>query len=345
MADNATVETETPDTFLQEAETYLTYKMSMLIVRYWFPILVPIGLVGNTLSFLVMMRHNNRKESTCIYMAVISVNDNLMLGSALHEWLVRVVIQREWSLLECKLNCYFAYVSLQCATYLVVAMTTDKYIAIKWPHKAAVYSTPKRAKIMTITIFSLVLLYNIPHFFITTLIGGKCYGYSVKGILTKLYSWFNVVLNGVIPFTLLIHVNYVIVKTVRMSRKLFRSSAESTGTDTRQKSMKSAENQLTTMLLLVTMLFVILVLTAYMRFIYAAFVVSDTPFKLASSMLIFEISYKLIVTNSGINFFLYCASGQKFRNDLKEILCCYGKLSVSSMNSRTNTCTLRTNSC
>ena len=31
------------------------------------------------------------------------------------------------------------------------------------------------------------------------------------------------------------------------------------------------------------------------------------------------------MTNSGINFFLYCTSGQKFRNGLKAILSCFGK--------------------
>ena len=151
---------------------------------------------------------------------------------------------------------------------------------------------------------------------------GKCYGYSVKGIFTKVYSWLTIVLNGVIPFTLLIHMNYVIVKTVRKSRKMFRSNIGTTSNDARQKSMKNAENQLTTMLLLVTTLFLILVLTTYVRFIYSAFATPDSPSELADSLLIFEISSKLYVTNSGINFFLYCISGQKFRNDLKELLYC-----------------------
>ena len=44
------------------------------------------------------------------------------------------------------------------------------------------------------------------------------------------------------------------------------------------------------------------------------------------SLLIFQVTSRLYFTNSGINFFLYCTSGQKFRNDLKEILCCFGTL-------------------
>ena len=124
--------------------------------------------------------------------------------------------------------------------------------------------------------------------------------------------------------------NFVIVKTVRQSRKMFRNNAGTVGTETRQKTMKSAENQLTTMLLLVTTLFLLLLLPTYIRFIYAAFIKSNTPSKFATSILIFEISYKLYVTNSGINFFLYCISGKKFRNDLKEIVCCMKRSPPSS---------------
>ena len=226
-------------------------------------------------------------------MAAISINDSLLLCFALHYWLVGAVNIHKWYLWECKINAYLHNFSLQCATYQVLAMTFDKFVAIKWPHRSAIYSTSKRARVIISTIFISTAMYNTPHF-------------------------------------LLIHMNYVIVKTVRNSRRMFRSDTGSVGTERRQKSMKSAENQLTTMLLLVTTLFLILLLPHHIRFIYAAFYISNTPSKFATSLFLFEISYKLYLTNSGINFFLYCVSGQKFRNDLKEISCCIGRFSIFS---------------
>ena len=123
--------TEELSTFMEEVETFMTYKVASYINEYWFLILVPIGLIGNTLSFLVMMKANNRKVSTCIYMAGISINDNLMMCLALHNWLVIVVKIHEWVLWECKVAAYFVRFSLQSSTYQVLAMTVDKYIAIK----------------------------------------------------------------------------------------------------------------------------------------------------------------------------------------------------------------------
>ena len=324
VPDNYTPEIQ--DNFLQEAKFHMAFKVSKLIDNYWFIILLPLGLVGNTLSFLVMIRKSNRKVSTCIYMAAISINDNAMICMALHAWLISSLNTHRWNLWECIGSNYFALLLLQCGTYLVLAMTVYKYIAIKWPHRASTHSTPKRAKTTIVAILIVVCIYNLPHFFITTVIQEECYGFSVKSTITNVYSWLSFVVNGVIPFTLLIDMNYVIVKTVRNSRNMFNSP---TRTQTRQKSIKTAENQLTTMLLLITTLFLILLLPTYLRFIYASFVSSDTPSKFATSILIFEISYKLFLTNSGINFFLYCISGKKFRSDLREILCCNERSSSS----------------
>ena len=58
--------TEESPTFMEQVESHMTYTVASYINIYWFPILVPIGLVGNTLSFLVMIQPSNRKMLTCI---------------------------------------------------------------------------------------------------------------------------------------------------------------------------------------------------------------------------------------------------------------------------------------
>ena len=42
------------DIFMEQVETYTTFRIASFIDAYWFPVLIPLGLVGNTLSFLVM---------------------------------------------------------------------------------------------------------------------------------------------------------------------------------------------------------------------------------------------------------------------------------------------------
>ena len=315
----------TIDAFMEQVETYMTFKIANFINTYWFPVLIPTGLVGNTLSFIVMMKRNNRKLSTCIYMAAISINDNLMMVTSFYNFLVIVLKIHGWHLWECKFAAFCALFALQNSTFQVLAMTIDKYIAIKWPHRAATYSTPERARMIAVGLSVCAFGYNSPHFYLTHIPNGQCLAYGTGGLLTKIYSWLSFVLNAIIPFTLLIYMNFVIIKAVKNSRKMFgakTSEGTDQGMNTQEKTMKSAENQLTLMLLSVTMLFLILLCPTYIRFIYLAFAEQDTPYQYANSMLIYQISFKLYSTNSGINFFLYCISGRKFRNDLKDILFC-----------------------
>ena len=273
--------------------------------------------------------------STCIYMAAISINDNLMMCLCLHTLLVVGLKIHGWHPLQCKLAAVLVLFALQNTTFQVLSMTVDKCIAIKWPHKAVMYSTPGRAKLIVVGLSIFALIYNSPHFLLTMVIDGQCFTFAVESPMTKIYSWSSFVLNAVIPFALLIYMNCVIVNTVQQSLKFFGNKNTTTGAatnqgmDTREKTMKSAENQLTIMLVLVTTLFLILLCPTYIRFIYVASVKRETPLDYANSMFLYQITSKLYATNSGINFLLYCISGKKFRSDLKEILPCFSSSILS----------------
>ena len=339
MIDNFTeqIETVAVDPFMDKVETYVIFTIAMGFRMYWFPVLVPIGLIGNTLSFLVMIKPNNRKMSTCIYMAAISINNNLMMCLAIYTWVFTVAKEHSWHPIECKLKVYLVAFALQNSTYQVLVMTIDKYVAIKWPHRAAIYSTPRRAKFTILVILIWVMTYSTPHLFFSGIIGKECFGYLIGGIITKVYSWLTLVVNALIPFSMLMYMNYLNIKKVRQSRKMLStndtqndSQGQGNANKKRQKTMKNTENQLTVMLLLVTTLFLILMIPTYMRFLYTTFVDRDTPEKYARLIFFYHISQKLYHSNNGINFSLYCISGQKFRSDLKELLCC----SNDSLNNR-----------
>ena len=104
---------------------------------------------------------------------------------------------------------------------------------------------------IVVSLYGSVFIYNIPHFLLSSKVGDRCLAYGISSLMAKMYSWFSFVLNAIIPFTLLIHMNYVIVKTVRNSQKLFSANDTNTKMEVRQKTMKHAEKQLTIMFLLV----------------------------------------------------------------------------------------------
>ena len=336
--ENSTLRQTTEDPFMEEVNTYFIFKIANSISTYWFPILVPLGLLGNTLSFLIMIKPHNRKMSTCIFMAAISINDNLMMCMALHNWLLSVLKIHNWYQWECRFAAFLVMHAVQNSTYQVLAMTADKYVAIKWPHKASILSTPKRAKIIAVSIYISVVIYNIPYLFITKLVGLQCLGYAAGGTITVVYSWLTFSINAIIPFSLLIYMNCVIIQRVRQSQTMFITDQQSQNNadHQRQKIMRNTERQLTIMLILVTTLFLILMIPTNIRFLCFLFIERDTPEKYANLMFLYHLTHKLYHTNNGINFYLYCISGQKFRNDLKELLCCKTEDKSLVYNSRDN---------
>ena len=316
--------TNIADNFMDEVKALVMHKLTTFIGTYWFPILIPVGLIGNTLSFLIMIKPHNRKMSTCNYMAAISINDNIMMLLA-----IRVIEISKGSPWGCRIISTLVKLHLQNATFQVVAMNIDKFIAIKWPHKAATYSTAKRAKWTAFAIYVCCITYNLPHLYFTRLIDGYCLGYIVGGVYAKIYSWLNFTVDGIIPFGLLFTMNLTIVHKVRRSHKKFGNvqsvkepEHQHSAGQVKQRLRKSAENQLTVMLLLVTTLFLVLLLPTYVRYLYFNYVSRDTPEKYANAMFFYRLTINLYFTNSGINFFLYCISGRKFRCDLKDLLLC-----------------------
>ena len=253
------MEATTEDAFMKEAKAYMAYKIADIITTYWFSILVPIGLPGNILSFLVMIKKNNRKITTCIYMAALSVNDTIAMFICFHIVLVNNIKSHVLYLVECKLNAAITLFALQNGTYLILVMTIDKFIAIKWPHRAATLSTSGWARITALGVFIWAFIYNILHYFAASIVGGQCSALAISSIYTKVYSSLSFVINGIIPFMCLIYLRFMSLwKLWGKAGKCLVQMYENTGLDARQKAMRSAETQVTIMLLLVTTLFLIL---------------------------------------------------------------------------------------
>ena len=64
------------------------FEMGALIHRYWMLTVIIFGIPGSILSFIIMMNRKNRQLSICIYMAHLSVTDNILLFIAGFAWLV-----------------------------------------------------------------------------------------------------------------------------------------------------------------------------------------------------------------------------------------------------------------
>ncbi len=252
---------------------------------------------------------------------------------------------------ECVTIASLANTSNMNGTLLLLAMTFDKFLAIKVPLKAPVYCTPSRTKRTcgAVCIFSIV--WNLPHWVLTKLVnnGKTCASLQTRSQFGKIYSWASLVLNAFIPFILLVMMNGSIIMAIRNRGKQLKLVSEASQTqhngqpnntnknklnignksvtkvrdkakDKQSKMNKAAERQLTIMLLLVSFAFVILGLAYHGRIMAYTFIqYHNNAHKYATFVLIYHITNKCLCLNSSINLFLYCLGGSKFRNDLVKL--------------------------
>ena len=83
---------------------------------------------------------------------------------------------------------------------------------------------------------------------------------------------------------------------------------------------KQFDRKLTRMTVFISVAFICLSLPLAMRSIYYVCVTPTDMDGEAIKFLMYHISNKLFIANHAINFYLYCLSGAKFRNDFFNIL-------------------------
>ena len=102
------------------------------------------------------------------------------------------------------------------STFFLIILTFECFYSIIQPHKAALFNTVNRAKIMILSIVTFSIIFNIPHLFATSEAVGQCapIGKAIQYIYGQIYSWLTSLLNFFLPFVLLLFMNSVIIYTL-----------------------------------------------------------------------------------------------------------------------------------
>lgn len=310
--------------FMREALGYWQFQVGVAIHTYYFPAIVLVGIVGNILSFLVMVKPQNRHVSTCVYMASLSVFDTILIvyqGYSI--WILPTFNLHPFVAVHCLWNMFTSFGFSMIGSLIIVAMTFDKFFAMKFPHKSASFSTPRRAKLVVVGIVVFSVVFNLPQFYVTQLVDGTCMPYARKSVWNQIFMFVSFVFNAVGVFGALIIMNGFIIATVRSRKKLLRDmNQDEKSSRIESRRQRSVERQITTMLLLVSFLYLILIGPGFVHFLQWLVVPPDRdPLTFANFVLSYNICQKLFFTNNCINFFLYCVSGRKFRGDLVSLFC------------------------
>ncbi|ELU17068.1 hypothetical protein CAPTEDRAFT_200779 [Capitella teleta] len=115
------------------------------------PIILIVGLVGNILTLVVMNRPSHRSSSVSIYLSTLAISDSLVLIlDFINNWFkmhldIKLLVMDESF---CKFHRYFFDVVYTLSSWLIVAVSIDRFITVWFPFKAKKLCSKKTAIIV-----------------------------------------------------------------------------------------------------------------------------------------------------------------------------------------------------
>lgn len=318
-------------------QTFLANVVSEWMRLYIQPLLFGLGIIGNTLSFLTLRITKLRKSTTCYYMSVLATLDWFVMWFILIFYLERfdfAAIYQGWT---CRVVFFAFYIVIFFDVLILVAMTLEKYIAVRFPLKAISWCNMRKARFVTLALGVFCLGLNIPHLIMrdaewkvsskTGIRSISCtFSHSdYKFYLSQVWPWIDASIYSFIPLALLFILNILIVvqlRTANVRQKSMISTASVRHPNSGGGS--KATRQITKMLLIVSTFFLICTTPVVCVIIienYAWDPNTDTPQQLADHAVIRTIVVILMYCNHVVNFGLYYSSSKSFRTEFQRLFC------------------------
>jgi hypothetical protein len=198
-------------------------------------------------------------------MGILAIADTsvLLLGLSVM-WLY--FVNRKWSLLlqstyGCKFLSLLFYTVSDVSVWLVCMMSADRCIAVARPLHASSICTVRRARICVLILVLCIILINI-HFMFTHYLSieNDCtYHERYEVFSRQIWPWIDAAVYSALPFILLLTMNLIIVHSLFQARRSTSNLQIHQSQLTRQKNKLSTSmsRKLTTMLLAVTVFFLL----------------------------------------------------------------------------------------
>ena len=292
----------------------LGYKRIRRLYLTAYPILLVMGTVGNVLALAVMMRKKNRKHAISWYIAILSLSDTLFLYSTI-PW--SIVYHYSYEMLDisvyarCTLDYFTYYFSFEYSAWVLVLMSFERFISIVYPIKAKAMATPRRAKqicLISALILSTINLYHLANRTVEYWDGVQYCEVHPEHVYVMNNVWpiVDAVIYSYLPSLLMFTLNGIIIYHMWSSKKQAVLSQPGT--------IAKSFSRVTKMLLSVSFFFISTTLPVETMFI----VLSRSE---SHNELLYACLEVLMVLNHSANFYLYCLSTKKFRQDLKAMFC------------------------
>ncbi|XP_076349751.1 thyrotropin-releasing hormone receptor-like [Tachypleus tridentatus] len=306
--------------------------------RFWIqrvlvPIILIIGLIGNTVTIVIMTRRRMR-SSTNNYLAALAIFDMVYLicvfGLSLFHY---PGIQDPRYVIYWHIRPFVIMLTDACSNtsvWLTVTFTIERYIAVSHPIKGKIYCTESRAKKVIVCVSLICFFLTLPTPFEWTVIeitddetnettvSMDFSDFGNNNLYKTVYYTMTAIVFVFIPLFLLAVFNSYLIRSVHLS-KIQRN----TMTHLREsRDSLQQENKITVMLIAVVVLFFMCQLPTAAILVYTSLhAVNPHTNKEALLQGLGNIFNFLVCINAAGNFVLYCLLSQKYRRTFLQTFC------------------------
>nr|KAG5712789.1 hypothetical protein BaRGS_007386 [Batillaria attramentaria] len=285
------------------------------------------GTLGNVLIVVVMRRM--RGDHMPVLFTALALSDLIIIYTGLLRRYIEYTFAfeiRHIHDLVCRLHMFVVYLCSTTSAWFLVAMTMLRVTSIMFPHSGALLHTQKGAYVIVFVIVMASSLFCAPFLFGFTLhdsLDLGCLFYNDESLIyyfLEVYPWAETFIMSLIPFCIIVITNSIlgwkVVRSVRVARDIV-TSARPDHVSSREKHASSL------FATLVTVSVAFLCLTSpvcIFKIIYHSGILGRTAEELDAE---WAVCHLLWYSNSAVNFYLYCLTGTRFREELRKLFSCH----------------------
>ncbi len=312
---DATLSTEVTSSYAAQEEAS-TSSLAANLPFYYKMCITVLGVLGNSTTVFVMRRTKTPITSRIIIIS-LAVSDCSYLIFSLPEFVIPLSLGKSFALLSltaCKFHIFVIFFFQALSYWLVAILTVERFVAVVFPLKSKIILTKNKVLILlSVLIFvyfawSVFVAFDYKIFYVEddagNLVPGECTG-------DRFYHIFKataVFVDLGIPLVLIVVGNISICIVLLIHRRIQQFTGISQG----------QENKLFLTTFSVSLAFVVFNTPFTLYFTLGRQILDKTVFTNWLNPY-FLVSDCLAFTNFGINFFLYIAVTQSFRNEIRKI--------------------------
>ncbi len=293
-------------------------------------VVILMGLILNVVALAVFIAGRKlRKATTVSFLMVLVVGDLLYLLGELLRWLNSSNGNEAYlgldflghSVWVCRLTYYIRYSAQIICSWMTLAITTERFVAVAYPTKVKTICTVRTSRVAIGSIVVAAFVLGAFPSWTLGLSSGRC--------VVKARESYNMWMTSLriacylLPALTMVIVSCLISAFLYKARKLRQRMSTHSGTGSRQASM---DRQMTGIMLAVASTFVVLRLP-YILSYWVAYRKDDiwgdtlddwVTYRLTAAVKITDV---FATANYAISFFLFCLSAGAFRKQLRRMFC------------------------